>query len=559
MDNKLSSDVKSIDWLIESNELTNQTLVKQTPRFDVYKANWHGDVLVYKPKKSISITISKQTNNKLYQTSDKQTILTSPTPSSCLSSPSLSPISSSFGADGGYESGYSSCSSTPNYTTNKNHLVESKWQTKFTFPSAETNCQIDENNNDLSPNECNNNNNNYLSSCSQLKPSFCINQNSFAAQNNQLIDVCHIDDTKNFDLTREFEKQEDYLNSWLNDNEAKCYTNEGDFTNNQLFKEQVSNIRLSNNSSNKQTNLTINTNNNSKTSSSQSSSLCWSEINELRLIAHENFMLFMGYSRFDCFKAYDDKETQQVLVMQNCQSSSSSLYSILHQTSYSTTKINFFLNSISKLSIVKQIVNAMTYLHSKNIVHGKLTSTNIYVCQPNNRVKINLIDCDSLTQQTTTTTTDINNESVKLNLNSLTYLSPQIIKTLTVNKHLNLTNKRNVTSIQFNKCKLTKSDDVYSYGTLLYELFEKRFPFTLKSSTQTNQTNSNTNLNAYQLIHKIGLGLIAEENLSLSHGKQTNNSNVKTTLNCPALIELTIASCWSPNSNKRPTFRTLNN
>lgn len=51
----LNEDICADSWEIQGNEITQREFVRQTPRYNIYKADWFGDVLVYEP-----VSISNQ-------------------------------------------------------------------------------------------------------------------------------------------------------------------------------------------------------------------------------------------------------------------------------------------------------------------------------------------------------------------------------------------------------------------------------------------------------------------------------------------------------------------
>lgn len=215
------------------------------------------------------------------------------------------------------------------------------------------------------------------------------------------------------------------------------------------------------------------------------------------------------------------------------------------------------LSQEAKLNICQQVTDAMTYLHDKNIVHAKLTSTNIYI-EPNQRVKISLIDDDD---KTIVSLNEVGNSSetkrrtVRFHLPALTYLSPELVQTVSVNSN---------GDAHIDIGRLSKESDVFSFGTLLFELFEERFPFSQRieevscshlESKQLvkplnpdgGQWNSNIKLSAYELIYSIGIGLIEYENF---YRDQANSRS-------PTLVKAIISACWSANPQVRPRFRHL--
>lgn len=233
----------------------------------------------------------------------------------------------------------------------------------------------------------------------------------------------------------------------------------------------------------------------------------------------------------------------------------------------------------------------MTYLHDKNIVHGKLTSVNIYL-ELNQRVKISLIDespaaIASVTNSNATASRcrGQSENSVEFNLPALTYLSPELIKTIGFvgapksncdnGQQQGEEEERTGALVQLDRSLLTKKSDIFSFGTFLFELFEERFPFaevqdgnslaSLKSSLlfdspssgnsplnspldpriSLTNWNGNIKVSASELIYQIGSG-------------QTEVNNLNKCKNtCPALVKQIISSCWSINPNMRPHFKQL--
>lgn len=265
----------------------------------------------------------------------------------------------------------------------------------------------------------------------------------------------------------------------------------------------------------------------------------------------------------------------------------------------------------------------MTYLHDKNIVHGRLTSVNIYI-EPNQRVKISLIDneeqpigsassatgalsstkgiiiqspttsttsttrtSDATTTATATTNTGHANStrhpnagSISFSLPALTYLSPEIIKTIRIGQRNDNICDNNQTDarVQMDTSLLTKKADIFSFGTLLFELFEERFPF----GERTNDANSTPN--EHPLLAYLSQSLLATPSPSpmksplLKDVQQDNwTGNIQTSaseliyqigtgqMDCmnqdrtrsPALVNYIISSCWSLRPDMRPNFKQL--
>ena len=95
-----------------------------------------------------------------------------------------------------------------------------------------------------------------------------------------------------------------------------------------------------------------------------------------------------------------------------------------------------------RMSILMQVANALSYLHAKDIIHGRLSSQNIFL---ENKVLVSMLDYAPTT----------------LNLQ---YCPPEIGRVL------------NPDTFCSNPAK-TKAGDVFSFGTLIYLLFIGRLPF----------------------------------------------------------------------------------
>lgn len=225
------------------------------------------------------------------------------------------------------------------------------------------------------------------------------------------------------------------------------------------------------------------------------------------------------------------------------------------------------LTDEAKLNICQQVTNAMTYLHDKDIVHGKLSSVNIYI-ELNQRVKISLIDHDE--NALATRSPRDANSTVNFNLPALTYLAPELIKTikltcanniqncdpdhsslLLIRREPNKSSQSHWLPIELNAHKFSKSSDIFAFGTLLFELFEERYPFSdlrqttsssfLTAKQQHGSRNGNINTSAAEIIYQIGSGQIASKNSPWSSSPISN----------------VVAACWAHNSQDRPQFKQL--
>lgn len=198
------------------------------------------------------------------------------------------------------------------------------------------------------------------------------------------------------------------------------------------------------------------------------------------------------------------------------------------QTRLSTTVRQQYgeFGCVAKLNICQQIRDAMTYLHGKNIVHGRLTSVNIYI-EPNQCVKISLIDHD---EQPIASINSAHDDKVEFNASALNYLSPELIRTLRVIPRPPVsgsgTSGQTKALVQINTDHLTKKSDIFSFGTIVYEMFHEQLPY--------------RGVSAAEVIYRIGSGQLRDA----ANG-------------CPALVQQTISACWSANAEERPDFKHL--
>lgn len=229
----------------------------------------------------------------------------------------------------------------------------------------------------------------------------------------------------------------------------------------------------------------------------------------------------------------------------------------------------------------------MTYLHDKEIVHGKLTTTNIYI-EPNMQVKISLIDEHEMPLMMNSCDNDellpVKSGFARFDVASLTYLSPELIKTITIgdNRRRNNHNNNNIQNgIQHNELpsttychldtsKLTRMSDVFAFGTILFELFEEKSPFSSECHTTMRGPIRNENhiddeqqeqniygetliSSAAQIIYQIGSGKIADFNLK----KSAESRPAKAITDINERISNLIAACWSCQISSRPLFKQL--
>lgn len=269
----------------------------------------------------------------------------------------------------------------------------------------------------------------------------------------------------------------------------------------------------------------------------------------------------------------------------------------------------------------------MTYLHDKNIVHARLTSVNVYL-EPNQRVKVSLIDTDerqiasSGTNQlsaalssgttniqsgdhsTTPATSNAPEQGTAFNLSALTYLSPELVRSIRVTPGSGI--------VGMDTSLLAKEADVFAFGTLLFELFEERFPFAsryqsfdapapaTRSENAAGPSSPSAARASSKLFHSLCLdspvtpsprsgynSYFAGQQNSPTRGQCLEgnswaatskwNGNIRTSASeliyqigsgqmdqrnserekCPALVEHIISACWRLEPGERPSFKQL--
>ncbi|KAI1296774.1 Serine/threonine-protein kinase-transforming protein Rmil [Halotydeus destructor] len=215
----------------------------------------------------------------------------------------------------------------------------------------------------------------------------------------------------------------------------------------------------------------------------------WSEVECLSLIRHENIMLFMGACVESGHYAVITSMTK-----------GPSLFEHIHLKQDTLTLA-------TKISIARQIAQAISYMHAKKMVHRRLNSNNIIL---ENRIKVCLID------QGVPKYGDHLVEYGCLPRGQLTYLSPELVRSANLEPPYFYITER-----------FTAESDAYAFGTLLYELAAYKFPF--------------TDCDIHTIILRSGLG------------DQENLDNIK----CSTGMKALIANCWSLLPSKRPTFSDI--
>lgn len=326
------------NWLIPTKEISTKRFVKRTTRHNIYKADWFGDVLVYEPrnglndrkktdkfmtpqqhKKSklplpISNNITKTTtNNQRFDTQELSIKLDSLRIKTPTTNSQLSPCRSSSGRlksrsqhsllspnsmnESSIDSAYSSISSTPIYNTKTN------LRTEFEFPSSQMsspNFRHEANSDSVTiqtPTKLEKSINTH-SQCNTFFCDFPMEQKHHQHHNHQdhelFIDSSdHKDTTSKHNLNT---ANDNYV--ILNKDSYTCggcsqtlCTTRGSC----ISPELEIDGSFHQGEEPKKYNDSLLHQHGSSTSSFEKNSK-WTELNELRLIAHENFMLFMGAS-----------------------------------------------------------------------------------------------------------------------------------------------------------------------------------------------------------------------------------------------------------------------
>ncbi|XP_059081900.1 tyrosine-protein kinase receptor TYRO3-like [Tigriopus californicus] len=213
-----------------------------------------------------------------------------------------------------------------------------------------------------------------------------------------------------------------------------------------------------------------------RTNASQEIRNYLSNIKTLTQIRHENIVLYMGASVV---------QDQMYNIVTN-PVKAESLHSYL-------SSLNSPMDVEKTLSIAKQLSNAMGYLHAKNIIHGRISSRNVFL---ETKVQLSLLDY-AVGQPNTV------------------YSSPKV-----------LTHPNTVEPEVFNGSE--KADDIFAFGTLLFELFSCQLPLRCEQE----------NVRAA----KIRAGNLPE---SLVH------------VHCTDRLKRLIQKCWDYDEKRRPSFAQM--
>lgn len=268
----LSDEAFADDWTIPKDEISEKKLLKRTPRHNIYKADWYGDVLVYEPLvKSRVFKHDTNVNNSSFDQDELSYRLGKLNLDYNKISRSRLSLNSDYSDQA--DSAYSSVSSSPRDYTKQ-------FKSEFEFPSK-------------------------LSTPKSMKtPEF-----SFMNSIDTSKSVGYPNpDSEHFSVIK---AKKEMLNS----------------TDPVILNKDSYNFEYWSNE--KGEDEEYGSNNESRTS--------WSELNELRLVAHESFMLFMGVSLVEI--GLENSQSTS-LVMQMNHPKSFSLYNLLHATKSNTSPID---------------------------------------------------------------------------------------------------------------------------------------------------------------------------------------------------------------------------
>ncbi|XP_064608724.1 uncharacterized protein LOC135472922 [Liolophura sinensis] len=210
------------------------------------------------------------------------------------------------------------------------------------------------------------------------------------------------------------------------------------------------------------------------------------EVSNMSMIRHDNITLFMGA----CLEP-------PTLAVVSGLSRRPSLYESIH---IKGEKMQLHM----RVQIIRQIAQAMGYLHAKGIILRRLNTKNIFL-EP--KVKISIMD-HGMSQQKCD-----RSDKGCIPKGHLTYIAPELLRTVRVEPPRLRTDET-----------FTRETDVFAFGTVMYEVFAGHFPY--------------SDLPPDVVIYQVGKGY--RQPLS--------------DLNCLSFVKDLIKDCWTHDSLSRPEF-----
>jgi hypothetical protein len=379
----LNDEIGADDWTIPRQEITRRKLIKQTPRYNVYKADWFGDVIVYEPvARQTTPRVGRRRAARCRPTDWGANGSESPTESTTSSAidrddfrarlnelcleldasridrrAERTPMANRRHADNGdttppidteqsVDSAYSSISSTPQYYT-KHSL-----QREFEFPAQSLAPAATLSNHD--------NNNKETRAFSQTGARGAGDEHQLELQTLETTLSRDGGESRiscdNVQSGRRLRKssfgsaptvvlnRDSFPRAGFEEAAAAAEQPDDD----ELFKLDKGHYAMLPRNTNEQSNYhdrpcyychcdcnsSMSKADDTRTAHEQppaTTSGSWFELNELRLVAHENFMLFMGASIEESARSINDELEQTTsLVMQMSHPKSVSLYDLLH-------------------------------------------------------------------------------------------------------------------------------------------------------------------------------------------------------------------------------------
>jgi kinase suppressor of Ras 2 len=225
------------------------------------------------------------------------------------------------------------------------------------------------------------------------------------------------------------------------------------------------------------------------------------EVANLRRTRHSNLILYLGA----CIEP--DK---CAVVMTLCRGIS--LFKTIHMETASVTKLT--VDWIINTAI--DIAQGMAYLHNKQMIHKDLRSKNVFIDGHKAVISdFGLYSITSLSQRSSTRRRQ--SQCLPLTKECLYYMAPELVR---------LIGQGDAAGQELDEA-FSKLSDVYAFGTVLYEMFCKDFPFA-----------------AYP----------AETVLYM-----TGNSckSLPPVAQIPKDFKVILLSCWSKEVGNRPSFSSL--